>query len=56
MWQWVLAAVHHKSPLQNLENSALVRRLHLTDMFEQVDALKIEQLNIRLSEDGANMC
>jgi len=56
MWQWVVAAVHHKLPLQSLENSALVRRLHFTDMVGQVDALKIEQLNMRLPEDGANLC
>ena len=55
MWQWVLAVVHCKLPLQSLENSALVRRLHLTDMFGQVDALKIEQLNMRLPGDGTNM-
>jgi len=56
MWQCVLSAVHHKSPLPSLDNSALVRRLHLTDMFGQVDALKIEQLNMRLPEDGGNVC
>jgi hypothetical protein len=43
MWQWVVAAVCHKLPLRSLENSALVRRLHFTDMFGQVDALKIER-------------
>jgi hypothetical protein len=45
MWQWVLAVVRHKLALQSLENNALVRRLHFTDLFGQVDALKIEQLN-----------
>jgi hypothetical protein len=56
LWQWVLAAVQCKVPLQSLESSALVRRLHFTDMFGQVDVLKIEQLNVRLPEDGANVC
>jgi len=44
MWQWV-SAVRQKLPLQSLENSALVRRLHFTDLFGKADVPKIEQLN-----------
>jgi hypothetical protein len=45
MWQWVSAVVRQKLPLQSLENSALVRRLHFTALFGKDDVPQIEQLN-----------